>query len=297
MKLPDGDFTMCFAFYLNGALHGSSSSIRLSLIPTPNSLELFVFVDQCTTDCRIILFSVINRNLMPAVLHSIGRRTMPIWLYLCVGFDRESGKITYFTDDTTFVETMQNDLFNGSKTFAVGINQWENPGKFGLFNIYKGVKFETCNSSNLGNIYSWDSNDWSIDESHPKFIRNSGVFEPEICSKKKLLSLFSPPRTWDKLNEQIELLKGEIVNFETRVSLLPWVISMFGNDGVKYMWTEKIEDNLSEQNISWCPGYPSDMNAKMVCIACRHNCCVDVECDRKIGALITMNDDTHFVFR
>ena len=290
LDIKTDSFTACFSFYLNGAAYENNVTLRLSMPPGSGWVDLSISVDQCFDDCLISFSYETSAGLKGS--EDLGRMIMPSWLYACAGFDKRSKSFVLSANNSTLKISLGSNIFEGINEFSVKLTQWDNPGKFGLFNIYAGNEFIPCNST-TGPIYAWNKTDWRIDENHKQVIMSRPVYKSEICNKEKIL-LLTFPSTWEKTSEIATLLGGLVVNFQHRTNLQAWLRSI-GVKGVsQFIWSGKMDGNISD--VSWSNGYPKDYNSTNDCIFC-YTSCYQTACNFKWYSLIAMKEDRHFTLR
>ena len=286
-------FTVCFAFFLIGEDYAGQSSVIFNSSES-DWIKVGLSVGQCFDDC--LIFVLIETGGNQSRYKEIGKHVMPLWQYLCTGFNVSEGSVKIFADnETTLLDLhLGSNFLDRAGNISVSINPWENPGKFGPFNIYAGVEFVECGSSrNL--LYRWNAGDWKYEEKQPDFIKPRSVYQPEICKGEKLLSPgFSS--TWKWASKIADLLGGKIIDYRLRKRIKPWIadISVKGDD--LFVWAEQFENLNASAAWVWDDGYPLTNDASAICIFCNSKC-ENTLCNFKKRFFIWLEKDQNFTLR
>ena len=271
-------------------------------------LDFGFTIIECFDDCQLNMFLYAHdgKNAPELKTFAYSRKFLPVWLYFCASLDKSTGNVKFYLDnDTTISYSLENNIFqhfNGA--LEIRFQQWDNPGKLSLFNVYSNVsKFVECGSDVSNKPNTWNAEEWSIEQGYPDLINIKVSFLDEICENQKLLFMQSPS-TWDVAEDVSTALGGQVVSHALKapISVQKWLAN-FLEKGM-FFWSGEVE--ISEnRNFEWCQGYPIRKVGKLYvnCLfgpcdgaLCKPLCCRELNKSTKMPAILAFND-TYFILR
>lgn len=231
----------------------------------------------------------------------MGTVSPPLWVTLCDEVNEMSGDHRVSIQDLDFnLQFKWNP--DSRKQVLFNITHWTNYGKFGLLNIHSGNNsFFGCED---GDIYNWNTSDWSFLSTTSNLIKSSIIMTDNICGAK--YSTLILETSFDGVLNFQQLMGGsgrisQIDSWTHFASLVDIDIELIVDFGywVSYKdingsYTDIDTGNIFDEN-RWCEGQPNNVDHR--CISCDF-CCYDVACNGGASyVLLQIDSNTSLTLR
>ena len=233
VEIKEEMFTICFALYVTGA----PQDIAMTKFVIEDNLELNIEVFDCFDDCLIVISYNTSDN--HTGMEQLGRKVVPFWSTICVAVNKEKGSVgIQITGSLNALFSFLSNAFKQTENYGFSIIQWDNPGKFGLFQISSGKNLTSCATHTTGDILTWTPNQWRSESRS-----TSTILEEEACGSTTALYM-NFPISFKKTHDIAANLGGEIAGASIHRKLGSWRI--IGDRSAHWV------PDLS--NGTWCEG-------------------------------------------